>query len=80
MESIAISEFKARCLAILEKVRRTGRPIVVTKRGDPIAEIVPPSPSHREEKWLGCAKGTGRIIGDLIAPAADEREWEVLSR
>jgi len=80
METIAISEFKARCLAILEKVRRTGRPITVTRRGDPIAEVVPPSSAHREDNWLGCAIGSGHIVGDLIAPASDESEWEVLSK
>lgn len=79
MDSVAISESKARCLAILEKVRRTGRPIVITRHGEPVAEVVPPSPAHREENWLGCASGSGHIVGDLIAPASDEREWEVLS-
>ena len=80
VETIAISEFKARCLAILEKVRRTGRPVMITRRGDPVAEIVPPSPTHSEETWLGSAIGTGHIVGDLIAPASDEREWETLSK
>lgn len=80
MESIAISEFKARCLAILEKVRRTGRPILITRRGEPVAEVVPPSPARREAGWLGSAVGTGRILGDIVAPASEEADWEAISR
>lgn len=80
VETIAISEFKARCLAILEKVRRTGQPVIITRRGEPVAEVSPPSPTARQERWLGSAAGSGRIIGDLIAPASDESEWEALSK
>ncbi len=78
MESIAISEFKATCLAVLERVRQSGQPIRVTRRGEPVAEIVPPSPAGRADSWLGSARGTGEILGDLVAPAADEGDWEAL--
>lgn len=78
MESVAISEFKARCLAILDKVRRTGQPILVTRRGEPVAEVAPPSAEHHEGNWLGRAAGTGRILGDIVAPATAEGEWEAL--
>lgn len=78
MESIAISEFKATCLAVLERVRQSGQPILVTRRGEPVAEIVPPSPAGRPESWLGSARGTGEILGDLVAPAADAEDWEAL--
>jgi len=77
VEKIAISEFKARCLAILEKVRKTGKPVLVTRRGEPIAEIVPPSAIHSQERWLGSAKGTGRITGDIVSPLPAE-DWEAL--
>ena len=78
MESIAISEFKARCLAVLEQVRRSGQPILVTRRGEPVAEIVPASPAARGRSWLGAARGTGEILGDIVGPAADPGEWEAL--
>jgi prevent-host-death family protein len=74
MERIAISEFKATCLAVLERVRRTGQPVLVTRRGEPVAEIVPPSPAARGTSWLGSARGTGEIVGDIVAPAADPEE------
>lgn len=55
MRDIAISKFKATCLAVLEDVRRTGAPVTVTRFGKPVAEIVPPR-SRRTTSWLGCMK------------------------
>jgi prevent-host-death family protein len=78
MDTIAISEFKATCLAVLERVRKSGQPVLVTRRGEPVAEIVPPSARARAVPWLGSARGSGQILGDLVAPAADEEEWEAL--
>ncbi len=77
MEKVAISVFKARCLSMLEKVRRTGAPILITRRGEPIAEVTPPSPEHAREDWLGSAAGTGQILGDIVAPIASD-DWEAL--
>lgn len=77
-ETIAISEFKATCLAVLERVRRTGVPIVVTRRGEPIAEIMPPSIASAGESWLGAMQGSATIAGDLVSPAGDANEWETL--
>jgi hypothetical protein len=78
MEEIAISKFKATCLSVLENVRKTRKPIKVTRFGQPIAEVMPPSLPDRPKGWLGSMKGTGRVIGDIVAPAADEDEWKVL--
>lgn len=78
MEEIAISKFKATCLAVLERVRRTRKPILVTRFGRPVAEVVPPSPPARSEGWLGAMGATGEIIGDIVSPAVEESEWEVL--
>lgn len=76
MEEIAISKFKATCLAVLERVRKTQKPVLVTRFGKPIAEIVPPSPSKKSASWLGSAAGTARITGDIISPASSEEDWE----
>jgi prevent-host-death family protein len=77
-ETISISKFKATCLAVLERVRRTGKPVVVTKHGRPVAEVVPPSPEPLESDWLGSMRGRGRVVGDIVAPAVEPEEWEVL--
>jgi prevent-host-death family protein len=78
MDEIAISEFKAKCLALLEQVYKTKKPLRITKRGKPIADVVPPVQPNKRENWLGCMKGTMEIKGDIMSPATDEEEWEVL--
>jgi prevent-host-death family protein len=78
MEEIAISKFRATCLAVLQRVRKTRRPIRITKFGEPIAEVVPPSPKTNKKKWLGSMAGTARIVGDIVSPASDEKDWKVL--
>ncbi len=76
-ESIAISEFKATCLAVLERVRRTGASVLITRRGVPIAEINPPSGASAGSVWLGSMRGSATIAGDLVAPIATE-DWDAL--
>ncbi len=76
-ETIAISEFKATCLAVLERVRRTGTSIIVTKHGQPVAEIVPPPSTVADESWLGSMRGSAVITGDLIAPVSGLDEWDI---
>ena len=78
MEAIAISEFKATCLEVLERVRRTGKPVLVTRFGKPVAEVVPPRVAKRPKRWLGSMAGTARIVGDIVSPASDESDWEAL--
>ncbi len=78
MEAIAISKFKATCLEVLERVRRTGKPVLVTRFGKPVAEVVPPRVPKRPKRWLGSMAGTARIVGDIVSPASDESDWEAL--
>ena len=76
MVEIPISEFKAKCLALLEQVRKTREPIRVTRHGKPVAEIVPPGPVMDRGAWIGSLRGTVEILGDIISPATDKDEWE----
>ena len=78
MDSISISKFKATCLARLETVKRTGRPLLITRRGEPIAEVTPPSPPKAFSGWLGSLRSTGRIAGDIVSPATVVGDWEAL--
>lgn len=80
LETIAISEFKATCLAVLERVRRTGVPVLVTRRGEPVAEVGPPSHPTARGSWLGSMQGTATIERDLIEPAAPADEWDAVAR
>lgn len=77
MIEIAISEFKAKCLALLDQVQKTKKPIRITRRGRPVAEVVPPSTSNSAD-WIGSMKGKSKILGDIVSPAAEESDWEVL--
>ena len=74
MEDIAISKFKATCLAVLEQVRKTGQPVLVTRFGQPIAEIYPPA-SLCTPRRFGARIGSGVIVGDIVGPISDESDW-----
>ena len=71
---IKASEFKAKCLALLDEVERTGNTLVVTKKGRPVAEVVPAKSAKRN--LIGLYKGRGEILGDIISPI--DVEWEAL--
>ena len=66
MKEIAISKFKATCLAVVEQVRRTRRPIRITRFGKPVAEVVPPSVQPASKRALGAMEGRGEITGDIV--------------
>jgi prevent-host-death family protein len=78
MEEIAISRFKATCLSVLENVRKTRKPVRITRFGKPVAEVVPPSVPQAPENWLGCMAGTAVITGDIVSPVSDESDWDAL--
>jgi prevent-host-death family protein len=71
---IKASEFKAKCLALMDEVARTGSPVIITKHGKPVAELVPHRP--RRPKLRGISKGTLVITGDIISPI--DVEWDAL--
>ncbi len=77
MKTIPAGQFKQTCLRLLDQVRETGEVIVITKRGDPVAQLAP-LPRTPESDWAGAMRGTGSILGDLVAPASEEEEWEAL--
>jgi prevent-host-death family protein len=77
MVSMQISEFKATCLAVIERVRQTGQPVLITKHGDPVAELIPsrPQTKGKREGFLGSMRGTAEIVGDVLSPVLSEDEW-----
>jgi prevent-host-death family protein len=60
-------EFKARCLEVMDRVARTRRPVTITKRGRPVARLVPIEPES--EDFLGSLRDRIRIAGDMATPA-----------
>jgi prevent-host-death family protein len=74
MKEVAISEFKAKCLAMVEEVRKTKKPIRVMRRGKPIAEVVPSS-KESHKGFIGSMKGTAKILGDTVSPVADLNDF-----
>lgn len=67
MTTIQASQFKARCLALMDEVARTGETILVTKNGKPIAELRPHRPP-RAKSLIGLHEGQTEILGDIISP------------
>jgi prevent-host-death family protein len=78
MEEVAISEFKAKCLALLKQVRQTKKPLRITRFGKPVAEVVPPSPDTEQNNWIGSMKDSMEILGDIVAPVVDEADIRAL--
>lgn len=67
MQEIAISKFKATCLAVLEDVRKTRQPVRITRFGKPVADVIPPTPTP-SGRLLGSMRGTAEIKGDIVGP------------
>lgn len=76
MKKIAAAEFKARCLALMEDVRSTREPIVITKRGKPVAKLVPLE--SKKDDWIGRLNGKFKITGDIVSPVVPLEDWEAL--
>jgi prevent-host-death family protein len=70
------AEFKAKCLALIDRVRERGEPITITKRGRVVARLVPAGDAD-ERPWL-TLRGQGRWTGDPFAPVLDEHDIQVL--
>jgi len=78
MATLGATEFKATCLQVLERVRRTGEEVTITKHGKPIARLVPAAAKGADYPQYRL-RGTGEILGDLIAPAVPREQWHALA-
>ena len=76
IKSIAAGKFKAHCLTLMEEVRRTREPILITKRGRPVAKLVPVETSS--DDFIGRLEGIVRVTGDIQSPIEPAESWEVL--
>lgn len=76
MKTIAAGEFKAQCLRLMEDVRATRKPIVITKRGKPVAKLVPVE--TEKDDWIGRLNGKFKVTGDIVSPIVPIEDWEAL--
>ena len=69
-------KFKAHCLTVMKEVRATREPVLITKRGRPVAKLVPPNTSS--DDFIGHLEGIVRVVGDIESPIEPPESWEVL--
>jgi prevent-host-death family protein len=73
MKTIAAAKFKARCLKVMDEVRAKREPVTITKKGRPIAKLVPAG--EPAEDAFGCLAGTLEIVGDIETPVIPAEAW-----
>jgi prevent-host-death family protein len=74
LRKIPAGEFKARCLAVMEDVRKTREPVLITKRGKPLAQLVPAE--NKVTGFVGRLEGVVRVVGDVESPIVPPEAWE----
>lgn len=72
---ISAGEFKARCLKLMDEVARSHEPLIITKRGRPVARMVPVA-DEEPVRLFGYMAGTAVLHGDIVAPL--EVAWEAM--
>jgi prevent-host-death family protein len=72
-KTIPAGTFKARCLAIMDEVASKRESVIITKRGKPVAKLVPVE--KEKDDIFGFFKGKGKILGDIVSPAFSPDEW-----
>jgi prevent-host-death family protein len=75
MKQIRASAFKARCLAIMDKIQSTGEPVIVTKRGAPVVKVIPVQATDGE--LFGFMAGKFKVIGDIESPLVPLKNWKI---
>jgi prevent-host-death family protein len=78
MKWMPAGQFKAHCLSVMDDVRATGEPVVITKRGTPVAKVVPVA--SKKEDVLGFMAGEFKIVGDIESPVTALDQWEVMKK
>lgn len=74
---ISAAEFKAKCLKLMDQVARTRETVIITKRGKPVAKLVPTDEIKPRRRLFGCMAGSVTFEGDIVSPI--DAEWAALS-
>ncbi|HTP42965.1 MAG TPA: type II toxin-antitoxin system prevent-host-death family antitoxin [Candidatus Acidoferrum sp.] len=78
MKKMAAGKFKAQCLSVMKTVQATGEPVLITKRGTPVAKLVAVEPEENE--LFGFLAGEFKITGDIESPVVPVSAWEVMKK
>jgi prevent-host-death family protein len=76
MKTIPAGEFKAKCLRLMDDVRTTREPVLITKKGRPVAKLVPAE--SQPEDIFGCLRNEFKIVGDIESPVVPLEDWDAL--
>lgn len=77
MTQMPAGKFKARCLSVMDDVNATGEPVLITKRGTPVAKVVPVA---SRKQVFGFMAGEFKIVGDIESAVVPLDKWEVLRK
>jgi prevent-host-death family protein len=78
MKHMPAGKFKACCLSVMDDVNATGEPVIITKRGTPVAKVVPVT--SKKQDLFGFMAGEFKIVGDIERPVVAREEWEVMRK
>lgn len=73
MKTMAAGEFKVHCLAVMDEVQSKRQAVLITKRGKPVAKLVPVEKG--KDDIFGFFEGKGTITGDIVSPVLTPEEW-----
>ena len=74
MKRMAAGTFKAQCLAVMDQVLETGEPVLITKHGKPVAQLVPAQ--NNADDIFGYMAGKVKVVGDIVGPVTPLEDWE----
>jgi antitoxin (DNA-binding transcriptional repressor) of toxin-antitoxin stability system len=77
MKTMTAGRFKNNCLKVMDDLSLSGEPILITKKGKPIAKLVSPNAKTTDDVF-GCLQGVMKIVGDITGPAVPVEDWEAL--
>jgi prevent-host-death family protein len=78
MKQMPAGKFKACCLSVMDDVNATGEPVIITKRGTPVAKIVPIA--SKKQDLFGFMVGQFKIVGNIESPVVSLEAWEVMRK
>ncbi len=76
MKEMPAGEFKARCLSVMDRVLATREPVMVTKRGKPVVQVIP-APKTQADDLFDCLRDEIEIIGDVESSIIPPKDWNI---